>query len=51
MAKIPAIAGKQLINLLVKDGWVEGTLAAILGPRQTGIGKKGLQKLISQYGL
>jgi len=29
----------------------DGTLGAILGPRQTGIGKKGLAALIEKYGL
>jgi hypothetical protein len=28
----------------------EGTLAAILGPKQMGIGRKGLEDLISKYG-
>lgn len=28
----------------------EGTLAAILGPKQMGIGKKGLTELIERYG-
>jgi predicted RNA binding protein YcfA (HicA-like mRNA interferase family) len=28
-----------------------GTLAAILGPKQTGIGKKGLLALLNEYGL
>jgi len=28
-----------------------GTLAAILGPKQTRIGKNGLRKLIDKYGL
>lgn len=27
-----------------------GTLAAILGPRQTGLGKKGLNDLIGRHG-
>ena len=29
----------------------EGTLAAILGPKQTGIGKSGLLELINRFGL
>jgi len=29
----------------------DGTLAAILGPKQTGIGKKGLLDLINKFGL
>jgi ABC-type nitrate/sulfonate/bicarbonate transport system ATPase subunit len=29
----------------------EGTLAAILGSKQTGIGKKGLLNLINKFGL
>lgn len=29
----------------------EGTLQAILSPKQTGIGKRGLQELINKYGL
>ena len=28
-----------------------GTLAAILGPKQTGIGKKGLLQFLNTYGL
>lgn len=28
----------------------EGTLAAIIGPKQMGIGKKGLAELIEKYG-
>jgi predicted RNA binding protein YcfA (HicA-like mRNA interferase family) len=28
----------------------DGTLAAILGPKQMGIGRKGLEELISKYG-
>ena len=79
----PAITGKQLIKLLVKDEWIphgrsthgvslrqyvsnrtkvtvipdiraslpDGTLGAILGPKQTGIGKKGLISLLNKYGL
>ena len=29
----------------------EGTLAAILGPKQTGIGKRGLLDLINKFGI
>ncbi len=29
----------------------EGTLAAILGPKQTGIGKRGLLELINKFGI
>lgn len=29
----------------------EGTLAAIIGPKQMGIGKQGLWELIDKYGL
>jgi len=29
----------------------DGTLSAIIGPKQTGIGKKGMQKVIDKYGL
>jgi predicted RNA binding protein YcfA (HicA-like mRNA interferase family) len=29
----------------------DGTLAAILGPKQMGIGRKGLEELIKKYGL
>ncbi len=81
--KLPAISGKKLIRLLVKDGWEikrrarhgvaltrlfsdrtrvtivpdtraaldDGTLSAILGVKQTGIGKAGLLNLIDKYGL
>jgi predicted RNA binding protein YcfA (HicA-like mRNA interferase family) len=83
MGNLPAITGKQLIKLLVADGWVEGrkarhgialtkkfgettrvtvipdkraslpegTLRAILGPKQTQLGSKGLDGLIRKYGL
>ena len=82
-AGLPALTGKQLINLLKKDGWVEvrgrgshvslkkpfgdrtrrtvventgaslprGTLAAILGVKQTGLGRAGLLGLIDKYGV
>ena len=81
--KLPRISGKQLIKLVVKDGWViqrrarhgvalskefdnrnrvtvipdsraeldEGTLSAIIGYKQLGIGKEGLLKIIDRYGL
>jgi predicted RNA binding protein YcfA (HicA-like mRNA interferase family) len=81
--KLPRIKGKQLIKLVIKDGWVvkrrakhgialakkfvdrtrvtvipdtraeldEGTLSAIIGPKQMGIGKQGLWELIDKYGL
>ncbi len=29
----------------------KGTLSAILGPKQTGIGREGLLRLIEKYGL
>lgn len=29
----------------------EGTLGAILGPKQTGIGKRGLLGLVNKYGI
>jgi predicted RNA binding protein YcfA (HicA-like mRNA interferase family) len=29
----------------------DGTLGAILGPKQTGLGKEGLKRLIEKYGL
>jgi len=29
----------------------EGTLSAIIGPKQMGIGKEGLRKLIDKYGV
>lgn len=80
---IPALSGRQLIQLLKKDGWIEhrkanhgialkkqvadrivvtivpdkkgplpgGTLSGILGPKQTGIGKKGLRELIAEHGI
>ncbi len=82
-AKGSVVTGKQLIRLLLKDGWAirrrarhglamtksfnnrtrvtiipdtrapldDGTLAAILGAKQSGIGKPGLQKLIDEHGL
>lgn len=82
-SKLPAISGKKLVNLLKKDGWIEGrrathgltltkkfkdktrvtfiptkgkslpkgTLMAILGDKQTGLGKEGLFELIRRFGL
>lgn len=81
--ELPAISGRQLIQLFKKDGWVAGrkakhgrtmvkdfgshkkvtfipekssplpdiTLSQILGVKQTGLGKKGLAKLMDKYGL
>ena len=81
--KLPAVSGKDLINLLQKDGWVQGrmathgvsltkafserirvtiipisnvalddgTLSAILGSKQTCIGKSGLLDLVNKHGL
>ncbi len=81
--KLPAISGKQLIKLLVKDDWIiegrrthgvalskhfddrtrvtiipdtyapldDGTLGAILGLKQTCIGKAGLLDLVNKYGI
>jgi predicted RNA binding protein YcfA (HicA-like mRNA interferase family) len=78
--KLPIFSGKQLISILLKDGWEihrrtrhgvsmiknidgrtrttiiqdtgadipEGTLADILSVKQTGIGKKGLLKIINE---
>lgn len=79
MGKLPTVTGKQLIGILLKDGWTKkghrrhgvalvkgrlrtvvqnisrplksGTLMAILGPRQTRLGKAGLQRLIDKHGL
>jgi len=33
------------------DDLPKGTLSDILGPKQTNIGRKGLEKLINKYGL
>ena len=83
MADIPALRGRQLLRLLVADGWEEvrdaphgkwlkkkfrdgtrfttvkgtgakipgGTLNQILSPKQTGLGKRGLRRLIDKHGL
>jgi predicted RNA binding protein YcfA (HicA-like mRNA interferase family) len=87
MEKTPAVTGKQLLKLLVADGWEitrrakhgivlrktfssgtrtttritlvkntkavipDGTLGSILGPKQTGLGKAGLRRLMNRYGL
>lgn len=87
MQKPPAVTGKQLLKLLMADGWEvtrrakhgiflrkrfstatrtttritlvkntnavipDGTLGSILGPKQTGLGKAGLRRLINRYGL
>lgn len=81
---LPAITGRQLIRLLLLDGWEEGrrvnhgrslhkafpdgrtrvtlvpdkrsplpagTLGAILGPRQTTLGREGLARLIVEHGI
>jgi len=81
---LPAITGRQLIRLLIQDGWEEGrrvthgrslhkafpdgrtrltlvpdkrsplpagTLSAILGPKQTGLGRDGLAALITRFGI
>jgi len=57
---IPSLTGRQLIKLLVKDGWLTGrksrhgrtlTLSQILGIKQTGLGKAGLLALLNKYGL
>ncbi|MDA0987661.1 MAG: hypothetical protein O2783_00695 [Chloroflexi bacterium] len=82
MQELPALTGKQLLKMLLADGWEikrrvphgvflkkrfsnttrlttvkdtrsyipNGTLGAILGPQQTGIGKPGLRALIAKYG-
>ncbi len=79
---VPAISGKQFINLLIRDKWEEkgrtrhgvaltksinnrirvavvpdttaslpkGTLRGILSVKQTGIGRRGLLKLLNKYG-
>jgi predicted RNA binding protein YcfA (HicA-like mRNA interferase family) len=81
--RLPAISGKQLVQLLQKDGWIikrrsrhgvalakdfgdhfkvtvipdtsapldDGTLGAILGVKQTTIGRKGLLDLVNKFGL
>ena len=36
---------------LRNDSLPMGTLSDILGPKQTGLGRKGLQKLIKQHGI
>jgi len=83
MGNLPAVSGKQLIRLLISDGWIEGrrathgmtltkkfgattrvtfvpdkkailpdgTLHAILGSKQTQLGRKGLERMIKKYGL
>ena len=83
MSDLPAISGKQLIKLLLLDGWIEnrkaphgialykridnrhivttvpdkkkslpdGTLHAILGMKQTQLGRNGLLKLIEKQGM
>jgi len=83
MEEIPPVTGKQLIELLMADGWEiratvgthgvclrkrfpdrvrvtvvpnkrgvlpPGTLGAILGPKQTALGKVGLRHLPQSYG-
>ena len=77
---LPAVSGKKLIKLILKDGWVHfgandhglsfyknfpsgkritciqdksrslapSTLAQILGPKQTGLGRKGLLRLLAK---
>ena len=80
MPDVPALTGRQLIGVLLQDGWSvkrranhgmflskrfgdtvrvtvvkdtaatipAGTLAAILGPRQTGLGRDGLARLLER---
>jgi predicted RNA binding protein YcfA (HicA-like mRNA interferase family) len=82
MEPLPSYTGKQLIRLLIADGWEPvrnnphgvwlkktfadrtrfttvrdtrsviptGTLRAILGPRQTALGRDGLLRLFREYG-
>ncbi len=83
MPQTPPVTGKQVIKLLIADGWEvvrqakhglslrkafpnatriavvpnkkavlpAGTLGAILGPKQTALGKRGLRRLVDQHGL
>ena len=83
MADIPALRGRQLLRLLLADGWQvvreaphgkwlkkkfrngtrfttvkddravipDGTLNQILSLKQTGLGKRGLRRLIDKHGL
>jgi predicted RNA binding protein YcfA (HicA-like mRNA interferase family) len=83
MPDIPALRGRQLLSLLVADGWEvvrnaphremaqekfpdgtrfttvmddravipDGTLNQILSLKQTGLGKRGLRRLIDKHGL
>lgn len=81
MSRAPSIKGRQLLRLLIADGWEyvrdaphgkwlrkrfrnetrfttvkddnavipAGTLSAILGPKQTGLGRRGLRRLIKGH--
>ena len=83
MQKLPALTCRQVLKLLLAEGWErkrntrhavllqkrfpDGTkiafvkdsraiipppvLSDILGPKQTGIGRDGLRRLIERYGL
>ena len=46
------VGGRRRVTVVRKRGEiVPGTLAAILGPLQTGIGRAGLERLIRQHKL
>lgn len=47
------IKGRKVVTVIpTKNSPLpDGTLSAILGPKQTGIGKRGLRSLIDKYGL
>lgn len=53
VALAKATSGRTRVTVIpnTRASLDEGTLAAILGPKQTGIGKKGLLHLINKFGL
>ena len=45
------INGRNIVSVIPTKPLVDFVLSAILGPKQTGIGKKGLLELLNKYGL
>ncbi|MCL0070893.1 hypothetical protein M1N44_03895, partial [Dehalococcoidia bacterium] len=52
IAKVKRLGNRNVVTIIsdTTEPLPDGTLSAILGPKQTGIGKKGLRELIKKYG-
>jgi hypothetical protein len=52
LSMIKNAGGKTLVTIIPtsKASLLDGTLGAILGSKQTGLGKKGLLDLLNKYG-